>query len=149
MVAISRTSRRTARHRLDTAVGPANWECRVEPAADWVKSVITITLPDGRTVSREALSGYPDVPPGAAGTGGRAGDRIKAADSTAFKRAAAMFGVGSYLYGDVLPPGRPAGPTPGQPPAGHAVSRRQQPTTRSPEVTIPGVRPRQCRCPGR
>jgi hypothetical protein len=49
---------RTARCRLDAAVGPANWECRVEPSDNWVKCTLTLHLPDGRAVSREALSGY-------------------------------------------------------------------------------------------
>jgi hypothetical protein len=83
---------RVARRRLNEVVGPANWTCRIEPAERWVKCELTIVLPDGRTITREALGGYPDMP--------TEEDRVKGGDSDAFKRACVLFGIGEYLYGD-------------------------------------------------
>jgi hypothetical protein len=53
---------RTARRRLNEVLGPANWSCRIEPAERWVKCALTIVLPDGRALTREALGGYPTMP---------------------------------------------------------------------------------------
>ena len=50
---------------------------------------LTITLPDARRVTRDALGGYPD--------GLSEEDKYKAGDSDAFKRACATFGIASYL----------------------------------------------------
>ena len=93
---------RTARRRLNEVLGPANWSCRVEPADRWVRCALTITLPDGRTLTREAVGGYPNMP--------EEEDRVKGGDSDAFKRACVLFGIGEYLYGDE--PGEPAEPRP-------------------------------------
>ena len=90
---------RTARRRLNEVVGPSNWTCRIEPADRWVRCALTIALPDGRTITREALGGYPAMPDEE--------DRVKGGDSDAFKRACVLFGIGEYLYGD-----DPAEPTP-------------------------------------
>ena len=46
---------RTARRRLNAVVGPANWSCRVEPGDRWVRCSLTIILPDGKAVTREAV----------------------------------------------------------------------------------------------
>ncbi len=46
---------RTARRRLNEVVGPDNWSCRIEPADRWVRCALTIVLPDGREITREAL----------------------------------------------------------------------------------------------
>ena len=93
---------RTARRRLNEVVGPSNWSCRIEPADRWVRCAITIVLPDGRTLTREALGGYPNMP--------EEEDRVKGGDSDAFKRACVLFGIGEYLYGDE--PAEPAEPRP-------------------------------------
>ncbi|MBV8078432.1 MAG: hypothetical protein JO284_18625 [Planctomycetaceae bacterium] len=92
---------RTARRRLNEVVGPENWTCRIEPADRWVKCALTIVLPDGRQITREALGGYPNMP--------EEEDRVKGGDSDAFKRACVLFGVGEYLYGDE--PADPPAPT--------------------------------------
>jgi Rad52/22 family double-strand break repair protein len=93
---------RTARRRLNEVVGPSNWSCRIEPADRWVRCAITIVLPDGRSLTREALGGYPNMP--------EEEDRVKGGDSDAFKRACVLFGIGEYLYGDE--PAEPADPRP-------------------------------------
>jgi Rad52/22 family double-strand break repair protein len=98
---------RTARRRLNDVLGPANWSCRIEPADRWVRCALTITLPDGRALTREALGGYPEMPTDE--------DRVKGGDSDAFKRACVLFGIGEYLYGDE--PAEPAEPRPTPRPA--------------------------------
>jgi hypothetical protein len=97
---------RTARRRLNDVLGPANWSCRIEPADRWVRCALTIVLPDGRQLTREALGGYPDMP--------TEEDRVKGGDSDAFKRACVLFGIGEYLYGDepAEPPSEFPRPTP-------------------------------------
>ena len=90
----------TARHRLNDVLGPANWSCRVEPADRWVRCSLTIILPDGKAVTREAVGGYPEMPTDE--------DKVKGGDSDAFKRACVLFGIGEYLYGDE--PAEPAEP---------------------------------------
>jgi hypothetical protein len=92
---------RTARRRLNEVLGPANWSCRVEPADRWVRCSLTIILPDGKAVTREAVGGYPDMPTDE--------DKVKGGDSDAFKRACVLFGIGEYLYGDE--PAEPPPPT--------------------------------------
>lgn len=89
---LSYITARTARHRLNEVVGPENWSCSVEPSEHWVKCTITIMLPDGKQVRREAIGGYPDMP--------SQEDRVKGGDSDSFKRACVLFGIGEYLYGD-------------------------------------------------
>ena len=93
---------RTARRRLNEVVGPFGWWCRIEPADRWVRCALTIVLPDGRQITREALGGYPNMP--------EEEDRVKGGDSDAFKRACVLFGIGEYLYGDE--PAEPADPRP-------------------------------------
>jgi len=97
---------RTARRRLNDVLGPANWWCRIEPADRWVRCALTIVLPDGRQITREALGGYPDMP--------TEEDRVKGGDSDAFKRACVLFGIAEYLYGDdpAEPPGEFPRPAP-------------------------------------
>jgi hypothetical protein len=94
---------RTARRRLNEVVGPANWTCRIEPADRWVRCALTIVLPDGRSLTREALGGYPDMPTDE--------DKVKGGDSDAFKRACVLFGIAEYLYGDEPAEPAPAPPT--------------------------------------
>jgi hypothetical protein len=83
---------RTAQRRLSEVCGPDGWECRVTPAPESVRCSITIHLPDGRSITREALGGYPDMP--------TLEDRVKGGDSDAFKRCASLFGIAQYLYGE-------------------------------------------------
>ena len=104
---------RTARRRLNDVLGPANWWCRIEPADRWVRCALTIVLPDGREITREALGGYPAMPDEE--------DRVKGGDSDAFKRACVLFGIGEYLYGD-----DPAEPTP-PPPTSNRPGRAAEP----------------------
>ena len=92
---------RTARRRLNDVLGPANWSCRVEPSERWVRCSLTVILPDGTAVTREAVGGYPAMPDEE--------DRVKGGDSDAFKRACVLFGIGEYLYGD--DPAEPPPPT--------------------------------------
>jgi len=94
---------RTARRRLNEVLGPSNWACTITPAEHWVKCALTIHLPDGRTLTREALGGYPNMP--------EEEDRVKGGDSDAFKRACVLFGIGEYLYGDDPAEPSPAPPT--------------------------------------
>ena len=90
---------RTARRRLNEVLGPQHWECRIEPAEHWVKCVLTITMPDGKTVTREAMGGYPKMP--------SEEDKVKGGDTDAFKRCCVTFGIAEYLYGDDhVPPER-------------------------------------------
>jgi hypothetical protein len=89
---------RTAANRLDEVLGWQNWECDVVPVSDHAyKCVLTVTLPDGRRVTKAAI--------GAKSTMSKSGkvdpgDDDKGGDSDAFKRAASLFGVGRYLYND-------------------------------------------------
>ena len=107
---------RTARRRLNDVLGPANWSCRVEPADRWVRCSLTIILPDGKAVTREAVGGYPEMSTNE--------DKVKGGDSDAFKRACVLFGIGEYLYGDIEEGrgeggegrGKPS-PVPARPPA--------------------------------
>jgi Rad52/22 family double-strand break repair protein len=106
---------RTARRRLNEVLGPANWSCQIEPAERWVRCALTIVLPDGRQLTREALGGYPEMPTDE--------DRVKGGDSDAFKRACVLFGIGEYLYGD-----EPAEPAEPRPPS-HRPARAAEPPT--------------------
>jgi hypothetical protein len=83
---------RTARRRLNEVLGPAGWETRLQPGDKYVLCVLTIILPGGTRISREALGGYPKMP--------LEEDAVKGGDSDAFKRACACFGIAEYLYGD-------------------------------------------------
>ena len=118
---------RTARRRLNDVLGPDNWSCRIEPADRWVRCTLTIVLPDGRQITREALGGYPNMP--------EEEDRVKGGDSDAFKRACVLFGIAEYLYGDEAAEPVPAPPdlqrqwprrTPQRPPRPHQLPRRSR-----------------------
>jgi hypothetical protein len=87
----------TAMHRLDVAVGPGNWECQVDMAADHVRCRLTIHLPDGRAISRDGIGGYPE--PG----GGHElspEDKPKGGATEAFKRACVLFGIARDIADD-------------------------------------------------
>jgi hypothetical protein len=117
---------RTARRRLNDVLGPAGWSCRIEPAERWVKCELTIVLPDGRALTREALGGYPDMPTDE--------DRVKGGDSDAFKRACVLFGIGEYLYGD-----EPAEPSPA-PPTSNGNGRGEPRNVPRDRISFPDAR---------
>lgn len=77
---------RAVMERLDQAVGPDRWESRL----DWIDNAfvcrLTLTMPDGRHVTRTDVCDISDIEP------------FKGAASGALKRAAVLFGVGRYLY---------------------------------------------------
>jgi hypothetical protein len=93
----------TARRRLDEAVGAPNWDMRIEPGPHWVKASLTLRLPDGSVVVREALGAPPDPPMRSSE------DQVKATDSDSVKRVCATVGIGAYLYDDPAPAPRAAG----------------------------------------
>ena len=103
---------------MNDVLGPSNWACTIAPAEHWVKCALTIHLPDGRTITREALGGYPAMPDEE--------DRVKGGDSDAFKRACVLFGIGEYLYGD-----EPAEPAEPRPPSHRPVRSAEPPTPTS------------------
>lgn len=86
---------RTAANRLDDVLGPENWWDRYKTSDKSVECELTIRLPDGTTLTK--------VDAGAYATMQDEGDNEKAGYSDAFKRAAAKFLVGRYLYRDGLP----------------------------------------------
>ncbi len=96
---------RTVANRLDEVLGPENWEPEPLPWNDVaVKYRLTITLPDGSKSTKYAVGSKTIL-----FTGGKSegkvdkGEADKGGDSDAFKRAAAMFGVGRYLYNEGVP----------------------------------------------
>lgn len=87
---------RTAMNRLDSVLGPENWTDGYEPfRTAGVKCILTITLPDGRTVVKTGLGGVSDMHDES--------DDDKSGESDALKRAAVKFGVARYLYRDGVP----------------------------------------------
>lgn len=96
---------RIARKRLNDVLGRANWDCKIAAGDKWVKASLTIRLPDGSSVTREALGGYPQMP--------TEEDTVKGGDSDAFKRVCATFGIAEYLYGDTDPHSYDSRPNPG------------------------------------
>jgi hypothetical protein len=96
---------RTAMNRLDSVLGPELWWDDYQPSGDSVICRLTIRLPDGTTVTKADAGGYAGME-----TRNRNGEYVrdeendgKSAFSDAFKRAAAKFGVGRYLYRDGVP----------------------------------------------
>lgn len=86
---------RTAMNRLDEVLGPENWEDEFGETKDGLSCRITVTLPDGRRVTKMDGGGFADMP--------QEDDTEKSAFSDAFKRAAVKFGVARYLYHDGIP----------------------------------------------
>lgn len=83
---------RTVMNRLDDVLGPENWSDEYLPRDKSVVCKLTIILPDGRTVTKADAGGFAGM--------SDAGDDEKSGFSDAFKRTAAKFGIGRYLYGD-------------------------------------------------
>lgn len=86
---------RQAMNRLDSVLGPENWEDSYAETKDGLCCSITITLPDGRRVTKSDGGGFADMK--------EDDDTEKSGYSSSFKRAAVKFGVGRYLYQDGLP----------------------------------------------
>lgn len=104
---------RSINNRLDTVLGPENWEGEPLPWNETaIKYRLTITLPDGVKVTKYGIGaksrmyvmqvaklekipaekrGLPKTDPG---------DDDKGGESDAKKRAAAEFGIARYLYGE-------------------------------------------------
>jgi hypothetical protein len=80
---------------LDDVVGPTNWWDVYDPGEKSVVCHLTIRLPDGTALTKCDAGGFAGM--------SDAGDDEKSGFSDAFKRAAAKFGVGRYLYGDGVP----------------------------------------------
>jgi hypothetical protein len=112
---LSYVTARTIENRLDEVLGWENWDCDLVPVSDHAyKCVLTITLPDGRRVTKAALGAKSTMSQRA---GGKVdpGDDDKGGDSDAFKRVASRFGVARYLHNDgvmVYPDARDDGLTP-------------------------------------
>lgn len=92
---LSYITSRQVMERLDDAFGPFNWTTAfqvIETSQEGqsVYCTLTVTMPDGTTVSR-ADFGYGENKSGA-------DNGLKAAASDALKRAAVQFGIGRYLY---------------------------------------------------
>jgi len=87
------TARQVA-DRLDTVIGPGNWETRFRVLNE-EKAVVECTL----TIFGQMKSdvGYPNNP----GRPELEDEPYKAAYSDAFKRAAVAWGVGRFLYDDL------------------------------------------------
>jgi hypothetical protein len=88
-LALAYINTRAIMDRLDDVLGPADWEDRYEvlPSGD---VVCTIRVRVGeRWVAKSDVGSQSEQPDG--------GDRMKAAFSDAFKRAAVKFGIGRYI----------------------------------------------------
>jgi hypothetical protein len=120
----------TIMNRLDEVLGPENWWADYAPRQRSVECRLTVRLPDGSLLTKADAGGYAGM--------ADEGDDDKSGYSDALKRAAAMLGVGRYLWrvrvpqlgepaeaGAEAPPpprrGRPAPPPPRRSP-GHAVA---------------------------
>ncbi len=86
---------RTAMNRLDDVLGPENWWDEYVPAENSVMCRLSIRLADGQVVTKADAGGYAGM--------SDSGDDDKSGFSDSFKRAAAKFGVGRYLYRDGVP----------------------------------------------
>jgi len=86
---------RTVMNRLDEAIGPENWWDEYEQSERSVVCKLTLRLPDGQILTKYDVGGHAGMQD--------EGDDEKSGFSDAFKRAAAKFGVGRYLYGDGAP----------------------------------------------
>ena len=84
-IALAYIDARDVMERLDYVFG-TDWECTYSHADKKTICNITITLPDGKKITRANGAGDSDI------------EAEKGAISDAFKRAAVMFGIGRYLY---------------------------------------------------
>jgi hypothetical protein len=87
---------RTVMNRLDSVLGPESWWDRYELIGQaGMVCHLSVKLPDGQVVTKQGIGGITVMPDES--------DSEKTGESDAFKRAAAKFGVGRYLYGDGVP----------------------------------------------
>jgi hypothetical protein len=101
---LSYITARTAANRLDEVVGPENWDSDFFEVRKCLACRITVRLPDGSTVSKSDGGGFKEMTMKDHGQDVIDQENTdKTAFSDAFKRAAAMFGVGRYLYRDGVP----------------------------------------------
>lgn len=101
---LSYITARTAMNRLDNVLGPENWEDEYYSVCDVLFCRITITLPDGRKVSKSDAGGFKTMTTKERGqTVEDEENTDKTGPSDAFKRAAVLLGVGRYLYRDGVP----------------------------------------------
>lgn len=90
-LALAYIDSRLVMDRLDEVVGVNNWEDRytVLPGGTEVQCELRVRIA-GEWVTKTDVGGESEQPDG--------GDRMKAAHSDAFKRAAVKFGIGRFLY---------------------------------------------------
>jgi hypothetical protein len=81
---------RDVAERLDEVFGFENWTDHYVPNDHSVQCTITVTLPDGKTVSKTDAGGYQGM--------SDQGDDDMSGYSNALKRAAVKFGIGRDLY---------------------------------------------------
>lgn len=102
---VSFVTARVVANRLDDVLGPENWRDEYQPRGDDCMSCrLSIRLPDGEWLAKEDVGGCPVILD-------KNGEvvyqddcrRAKSACSDSFKRAAAKWGVGRYLYRDGVP----------------------------------------------
>jgi hypothetical protein len=80
-------------NRLDSVLGPESWSDHYEPFGEHgCRCVLTITLPDGSSVTKEGLGGSTEMHDSS--------DTEKTGESDALKRAAVKLGIGRELYRD-------------------------------------------------
>jgi hypothetical protein len=116
----------TAMERLDRELGPANWWNEMEMHERYAQCRLTLLFPDGSTLSRVGVGGYPDMP--------SEEDRVKGGATDAFKRTCVLMGIARNLYEDLTPdhapqPARPPAQRQGSwgPPNGSGPRPQQQP----------------------
>lgn len=100
---LSYITARTVMNRLDSVVGPENWTERYYLVGDVLFCDLTITLPDGSTVTKADAGGFKVMTERDRATGQLVTDEEntdKTGPSDAFKRAAVKFGIGRELYQD-------------------------------------------------
>ena len=140
---ISYITARTAMNRLDEVLGPEGWWDQYFPGPHSVACSLTIRLPDGSTLTKQDVGGYPGMT-----LKTRSGDMVrddendeKAGWSDAFKRAAAKFGVARYLYRDGIPAFVTERPAPEPTPSPAPGRARRQAGPQLPAGHGPGHRP--------
>jgi hypothetical protein len=89
---LSYISARAVSNRLDNVCGPEKWKNEYFVSGDGLRCRLWIKTPDGEWVFKEDGGGFAPMPD--------ADDAQKSGYSSAFKRAAAQWGVGRELYND-------------------------------------------------
>lgn len=94
---------RTAMNRLDSILGPENWEDDYTPGPNSVICRLTIRIADPNAGTGGGWIAITKADAGGYAGMADEGDDDKSGFSDAFKRAAVKFGVGRYLYRDGVP----------------------------------------------